>query len=291
MENIDTEIKKVWMITGTSSGFGRRTAEEALERGHYVIATCRDPKDIEDLNEKYSDRVITLPLDVTDPESIKNAVEKGVERHHRIDILMNNAGYGVGGAIEETSDEEARKQFDVNVFGLLNVTQEVLPHMRERNEGLIINLSSMLGLTSIGGMGIYGSTKFAVEGISEALADEVKNLGLKLMLVEPGAFDTGFAESMMMVDKQIEDYKPIRETLEGGIEFNGDPDRAATAIVAAATCDTPPARLILGEDAIAGVNEKLHYLHENIDEWEQVSRAMAKGDDKDVRPLVPADRS
>lgn len=288
METIQTEIKKVWFITGTSSGFGRKTAEEALERGHYVVATARDISDIEDLNEKYSDRILTLPLDVTDPDSIKSAISTAVDRHHRIDILLNNAGYGMGGAIEETSDEEARKQYDVNVFGLMNVTREALPHMRSQNDAMIINVSSMLGLVSFGGFGVYSSTKFAVEGISEALAEELRPLGIKVMIVEPGAFDTGFASSMKMAETEIDDYKEIREGLENGIEFSGDPVKAATAIVAAATSEVPPTRLLLGDDAIDGVNEKLHFLRENIDQWEPVSRATGKEDDKQIRELMPS---
>ena len=216
MENIETEIKKVWFITGTSTGFGRRTAQEALERGHYVVATSRDTDDIEGLNEKYSDRVLTLPLDVTDEKSIGKAVEAAIERHGRIDILMNNAGYGMAGAVEETSNEEIRRQYDVNVFGLLNVTRAALPHMREQNEGLIINLSSMVGLTSMPGIGIYSSTKFAVEGISEALAGELQPLGIMVMLVEPGAFDTEFAGNMAMATEKIDDYKHIHERMSEG---------------------------------------------------------------------------
>ena len=127
METTITENKKVWFITGTSSGFGRRTAEEALQRGHYVVATARDTDDIEGLKRDYSDRVMTLPLDVTKPDSISDAIDKAIERHGRIDVLMNNAGGGLGGAIEETSDEEARSLYDVNVFGLLNVTRAALP--------------------------------------------------------------------------------------------------------------------------------------------------------------------
>ncbi len=287
METEITENKKVWFITGTSSGFGRRTAEEALERGHYVVATARNTADIEKLNDTYSDRVMTLPLDVTKPDSIGEAVEKAVERHGRIDVLMNNAGYGMGGTIEETSDEEARSQYDVNVFGLLNVTRAVLPVLRKQNDGMIINVSSMVGLVSFGGMGIYSSSKFAVEGISEALMEELSPLGIRVMLVEPGAFDTSFADSMKMAEKEIDDYKELRESLSEGIEFDGDPKKAAKAIVAAATSPTPPTRLLLGDDCVDGVNEKLHLLHENIDKWEPVSRATKKSDNETVRDLIP----
>lgn len=282
-----TEDKKVWFITGTSSGFGRRTAEEALQRGHYVVATARNTDDIEELNKTYSDRVMTLPLDVTKPDTISEAFEKAIERHGRIDVLMNNAGYSVAGAIEETSDEEARRQFDVNVFGLLNVTRAALPILRKQNDGMIINISSMVGLVAFGAMGIYSSSKFAVEGISEALSQELSPLGIRVMLVEPGAFDTSFSDNLSMAENKIEDYKELRESLMDEIEFNGDPDKAAKAIVAAATSPTPPARLLLGDDAVDGVNKKLHFLHENIDKWEPVSRSTKKSDDGKIREKLP----
>ncbi len=286
METIETPIKKVWFITGTSTGFGRRTAVHALEAGHYVVATSRNMDDIDDLNETYSDRVLTLELDVTKPKSIEKAIQAAIERHRRIDIVMNNAGLGLGGAIEETTDEEARSLYDVNVFGMLNVIRAALPHFRERNEGMFINLSSLVGLSAIPGIGIYSSTKFAVEGISEALAQEVSNLGISVVMVEPGAFDTEFASNMRMVEDQIDDYKEVHQSMKEGFDFRGDPEKAAEAIVAAATSEHPPTRLLLGPDCVDAANAKVAQLRQEIDRWEQVSRATDKGLTKPMKEAV-----
>lgn len=280
--------KKVWFITGTSTGFGRRTAELALEEGDYVIATSRDIKDIDDLNEKFSDRVITLPLDVTQPVSIEEAIEKGRERFGRIDILMNNAGSGMGGTIEESLEDDIRQQYEVNVFGLLNVTRAALPVFREQREGLIINLSSMAGQKGMPGMGIYCSTKFAVEGISEALKGELAPFGIGVMMVEPGMFDTEFADSMKVSKMTIDDYKQIHDSLKEGFEMVGDPEKAARAIYEAATSSEPPLRLALGDDSISTIREKLSVVERDLDKWEPVSRATKKSDDKPIAELVPA---
>ena len=283
----DTTTENVWLITGTSTGFGRHTAEKALKRGDKVIATSRDLDDIEDLGADCPDSICKVSLDVTDPSAIEEAVKKGHKKFGRIDILMNNAGFGMGGSVEETSDSEARKIFDVNFFGLLNVTREVLPIMREQGKGLIVNLSSVVGQSAFAGIGIYSASKFAVEGVTESLKAEIEPFGIKCLLIEPGPFDTEFAGSMTMAEDLMDCYDEMREEATD-IEFNGDPEKAAEAIVAAATSSNPPMRLALGDDAIDSIRQKLEVVKDDLDKWEDVTRSTGKDDSADICEKVPA---
>lgn len=198
---------KVWLITGSSTGFGRSLTEAVLQKGDRVVATARKPEQLGDLIEQYPEAAKAVPLDVTNLQEVGNAVKAAVDAFGRIDVLVNNAGYGSMGAIEEQSDEAIKRQFDTNLFGAINMIRAVLPTMREQRSGHILNISSVGGVVSMAGGGIYSSTKFALEAVSEALAQEVAPLGIKVTIIEPGAFRTDFSgRSLATPDRTIADY-------------------------------------------------------------------------------------
>jgi NAD(P)-dependent dehydrogenase (short-subunit alcohol dehydrogenase family) len=275
-KNTKQAAKPVWFITGCSTGFGRQIAKHVLELGYRVVVTSRDPEDVQDLAELGD--VLILKLDVTDRSQAEAAVKAAEDHFGGIDVLINNAGIGYFAAVEESDEKEVRKMFDVNVFGLCRMIHIVLPGMRKRRKGFIVNLSSIAGLRSFPALGYYNATKFAVEGVSEALWQEVEPLGIKVMLVEPSGFRTDWAgRSANETKHQIADYantadKNIRHlrTLSGN--QNGDPVRAAEAIVQAVESSNPPHRLLLGNDAYDGAMAKLDELREEFTAWEEVSR-------------------
>ena len=266
----------VWFITGCSTGFGRQIAQHVLKLGYRVVVTSRDPEDVQDLAE-LGDALI-LKLDVTDRSQAEAAVKAAEDHYGGIDVLVNNAGIGYFAAVEESDEKEVRKMFDVNVFGLCRMIHVVLPGMRKRRKGYIVNLSSIAGLRSFPGLGYYNSTKFAVEGLSEALWQEVEPLGIKVMLVEPSGFRTDWAgRSANETKHQIVDYaetagKNIRQLRLVSGNQDGDPVRAAAAIVQAVESQNPPRRLLLGNDAYDGAIAKLDELREEFTAWESVSR-------------------
>jgi NAD(P)-dependent dehydrogenase (short-subunit alcohol dehydrogenase family) len=268
-----THEPRVWFITGCSTGFGRELAKAVLDHGDLVIATARDVEQVRDFEQSGPELARAVRLDVTDPDQVTEAVDTALDAFGRIDVLVNNAGYGSMGAIEEVSDEEIRRQFEVNVFGVLNVTRAVLPHMRERRRGHVVNISSVGGFVGVPGFGIYNGTKFAVEGISEALAQETEPLGIRVTIVEPGAFRTDWAGRSLESASEIEDYKETvgqtREyiTSENGNQ-QGDPRLAAEAMISAVEAADPPLRLPLGEDALGMIREKLDSVKQETDAWE-----------------------
>ncbi|NDJ21074.1 SDR family NAD(P)-dependent oxidoreductase [Nostoc sp. B(2019)] len=273
---------RVWFITGSSKGLGRALAETVLEQGETVVLTARNPQQIEDLVVSFPNRTLAVQLDVTKPEEIREAVKQAIAKFGRIDVLVNNAGYGILGAIEEVSDQGVRRQFETNFFGILEVLRTVLPHMRQQGSGHILNISSVGGFVSYPGTGIYNGAKFALEGISEALAQEVTPLGIKITIVEPGAFRTSFVtRSLVITDIQINDYeivigemrKGARDILDMKLDFKepGDPKKAALAMIQAVNSDEPPLRLVLGEDAIYAINAKLESVKAELDAWREVS--------------------
>jgi len=268
--------KPVWFITGCSTGFGHQIAKHVLELGYRVVVTSRDPEDVRDL-AKLGDALV-LKLDVTDRSQAEAAVKAVEDRYGGIDVLVNNAGIGYFAAVEESDEEEVRKMFEVNVFALSRMIHVVLPGMRKRRKGYIVNLSSIAGLRSFPGLGYYNSTKFAVEGLSEALWQEVEPLGIKVMLVEPSGFRTDWAgRSANEAEHQIADYadtagKNIRQLRAISGNQDGDPVRAAEAIVQAVESPNPPHRLLLGNDAYDGAMSKLDDLREEFVAWEAVSR-------------------
>ncbi|MFD7699133.1 oxidoreductase [Streptomyces caelestis] len=276
-------MNKVWLITGASSGFGRAIAEAALAAGDVVIGAARRPEALEDLVAAHPDQVEALRLDVADIEGAEAAVRDVVARHGRIDVLVNNAGRTHVGAFEETSDDELRELFDVHVLGPAALVRAVLPGMRERRSGAIVQMSSMGGQMSFAGFAAYSGTKFALEGMSEALADEVREFGVKVLIVEPGAFRTGLFETGragVSADSGL--YPKVGETrsaVAGGDGSQpGDPAKAAALILAALEAEDAPLRLPLGDDGVGAVLGHLDQVREDVLAWEKRTRATAFDD-------------
>ena len=278
--------EKVWFITGSNSGFGRSLTEAVLAKGDNVVATTRHPEVMEDLVKQYPDTVKAVRLDITKSDEISAAIDTALETFGQIDVLVNNAGFGTLGAVEEVSEDQFRNQFEVNCFGTLKLTQALLPHFRQRQCGHILNISSVGGFTSFPGTGIYSSTKFAIEGFSEALAKEIAPLGIKLTLVEPGAFRTEFAgDSLATPENLIDDYEETahkflqqQEQMSG--QQPGDPDKAAQAMIKAVESDNPPLRLVLGEDALQATRKKMESFQKELEAWEEVTLSTAFEDAK-----------
>ena len=265
---------KVWLITGASTGFGRLLAEYLCTLGATVIATARNVDQLTELTTKYPANAILLTLDVTRPGSIDAAVKDALAHAGHIDVLVNNAGYGVNGAIEEVSEAEYMPMFETNVFGLIRLTKALLPQFRERRSGHIVNLSSIGGLIGSPGWGFYNATKFAVEGFSEALAGEMEPLGVSVTVVEPGPFRTDFlGRSGVVADRTIGEY---RETAGKAREYlqtqsgrqPGDPQRAVEAMVAAVSAPRPPRHLLLGKIALTRWRTRLEQWTEELNGWE-----------------------
>lgn len=275
--NANGSRTKTFFITGVSTGFGRAIADAALAAGHRVVGTLRKENDRSAFQNLQSGRSFGVLLDVTDTMSIVSVVKRIETEVGPIDVLINNAGYGHEGILEESSIEDLRRQFEVNVFGAVAVTQAVLPFMRQRRSGHIINITSMGGIITLPGISYYCGSKFALEGISESLGKEVKSLGIKVTAVEPGAFRTEWAgRSMVRTPRSIADYDkefdPIRKRRAGYSGSQpGDPVKLAQAVLTLVASDNPPAHLLLGHDAVSMVREKLGQMKSEIDAWEQVS--------------------
>lgn len=253
-------------------------AREVLARGERAVVTARRLESVRPFEQKFPDQALALRLDVTEPDSVREAVTQAIRRMGRIDVLVNNAGYGVVGAVEEVTDGEARGIFETNVMGLLSVTQAVLPHMRQRRSGHILNISSMTGLFAPPGFGLYSGTKFAVEGLSEALAAEVKPLGIRVTLVEPGPFRTNFRGGLVIAATVLPDYEKtvglVRRTMsEPGGKQPGNPALAAKVMIEVVNAANPPLRLPLGQIAIAQIRNKLASVEQDVAQWEQVTVA------------------
>jgi NAD(P)-dependent dehydrogenase (short-subunit alcohol dehydrogenase family) len=270
---------KVWFITGASKGFGFEIARAALASGDRVVATVR--KNAGELAARLDggDRVLVVTLDVTSEKEVAAGVHAAIDRFKRIDVLVNNAGYGLLAATEEASSEEVRKQYDTNVFGLLNVTRAVLPQLRKQASGHIINISSLFAyLNNVPGFGLYGSTKYAVEGISEGLATELKPLGIQVTAVAPGLFSTDFASAdsyqrgAVILDAYKDTVGAIR-TYMGQFHGSqpGDPAKLAAVIVKLAASENPPLHLPVGSDAVKNLREKIAQITREVEEWESVS--------------------
>jgi NAD(P)-dependent dehydrogenase (short-subunit alcohol dehydrogenase family) len=268
---------RVWLITGCSTGFGRELAKSALQKGYPVAVTSRKIKDIEDIVNAYPDTALGIPLDVTKSEDIKAAIAKIKEKFGRIDVLVNNAGIGYFAALEESEEDEVRRMFEINFFGLANVTKAVLPIMRKQRSGHIVNLSSTGGLAAFPGIGFYNATKFAVDGYSEALFKEVKPLGIKVTVIVPGPFRTDWAgrsakDSPIIIDDYTETAMANKNRMRGySGKQPGDPVRAAAAIIKAVESSGPPLRLLLGSFALQVCRKKLDELKSDFDTWEEVS--------------------
>lgn len=270
---------KLWLITGASRGLGRSLAEAVLAHGHRVAATARDASSLTALLAQAPERARSYTLDVDDAVQANAIVKQVVADFGRIDVLVNNAGYGLAGAVEELDDTEVRQQFETNVFSALNLTRTVLPHMRAQKSGHILQISSMAGFAATPGMGIYNASKFALEGFSEALAQEVAGFGVRVTIIEPGPFRTDWAgPSLATPANRIEAYADTAHktiaTLNGySGQQPGDPARAAEAMIKVVESAKPPLRLPLGEVALGRIRGKLKSMTAELDAWEAVSLA------------------
>jgi len=266
-----------WFITGCSSGFGRELTKVVLARGYRAVVTARNTKQIEDLVAGYEDRTLALRLDVTDPAQVAESVRHAEEYFGGIDVLVNNAGIGYFAAVEESDEKDIRRMFEIDFFGLARMIHSVLPGMRKRRRGHIINMSSICGLAPFASLGYYCGAKFAVEGLSECLATEVGPLGIKVTLVEPSGFRTDWAgRSANEASIEIADYAATagvvrRQLREQSGKQPGDPVRAASAIIQAVEAPNPPLHLLLGKDALRMAREKLDALHRDFDTWQKVT--------------------
>jgi len=256
-------MEKVWLITGCSTGFGRSLALETLAKGYRVAVASRNTADVEDIVSAYPDTAMAVQLDVTIAEQVDAAVQACIQRFQQIDVLVNNAGIGYFGAIEESDEAEVRRMFDINVFGLARVTQAVLPHMRKRKSGHILNIASIGGLRSFPGVGFYNATKYAVDGLSEALYKELAPLGIHVTIIAPSGFRTDWAgRSAKDTTVKIEDYATTAGKNASDIRGYsgnqpGDPIRAAKAMILVTETANPPLRLLLGAAALKGARAKL----------------------------------
>lgn len=268
---------RIWLITGVSGGLGRALAKEAAMQGDIVYGTLRKPEQISAFNELVPGKTFGIQLDVNNHGQIKSVVEQIITQSGRIDVLVNNAGYGLFGAIEELSMEEARMQMETNFFAVLAMTQAVLPILRKQRSGHILQISSMSGLRANSGTGLYNASKFALEGMSEALALELQPLNIRLTLVEPGPFRTDWAgTSSVSAKNKIEDYElssgaRLRLLQSTSGKQPGDPAKAAKAILIAVNSEHPPLRLLLGKVALDAVRDKFRTVEEEFSKWEDVS--------------------
>lgn len=269
---------KVWFITGCSTGFGRELARHTIELGYRTVVTARNKSQIEDLTLEHEEDSLVLPLDVTNPQQIAAAVKAAEEKFGKIDVLVNNAGIGYFGSFEESDLAEVRRMFEINVWGLTEMTRAVLPGLRKRRSGMIVNFSSIGGLVAFPALSFYNATKFAVEALSESLAQEVSPLGIKVLLVEPGPFRTDWAgRSANEASETIIDYHATagarRELMRNySGKQPGDPVRAAAAIVKAVEAPEPPFRLLLGKLALDAALNKLAVLQKNFEDWDKVTK-------------------
>jgi NAD(P)-dependent dehydrogenase (short-subunit alcohol dehydrogenase family) len=273
-------MTKVFFVTGASRGLGAEIVRAALDRGHQVAATGRDAAAVSKAYPEGPENLLALTADVTDPAQLQAAADETVRRFGRIDVVVNNAGYGLVGAIEEVSDAEARALFEVNVFGVLNTLKATLPVLRQQRSGHVLNMSSVGGFATAPAVGLYGATKFALEGISEALHGELAPLGVRVTIVEPGGFRTDFLNpaSLRTEPATIADYEagagPVRQSMgDNDGRQAGDPVKAANAIIDVTEVADPPLRLQLGKDAIARIEAKLDLVRRELEQWKHVALA------------------
>jgi len=270
-------MNKVWFITGCSTGFGRELAKEVLAAGYRAAVASRNTDDVKDIVDAYPDHAVAIKLDVTQADQISAAVAQVQEAFSQIDVLVNNAGIGYFGAIEESEEDEVRRMFEINFFGLANVTKAVLPILRKQRSGHILNVASIGGLVGFPAVGFYNATKFAVDGFSESLAKEVAPLGIKVTVIAPSGFRTDWAGRSANNSKiVIDDYKETAGTNKDNIRGYsgnqpGDPVRAAKAMIKAVESENPPLRLLLGEAALKGARNKLDVLKKDFDTWENTT--------------------
>jgi NAD(P)-dependent dehydrogenase (short-subunit alcohol dehydrogenase family) len=277
-------MSKVWFITGTSKGFGRVWAEAALERGDRVAATARNVDTLSGLAERYGDAVLPLALDVTDRAAIEAAVAATTAKFGRIDVAVNNAGYGLFGMIEEINEDEARAQLETNVFGALWVSQAVLPVMRKQGSGHLLQVSSIGGVNAFAGLGLYHASKWALEGFSQSLAAEVKDFGIHVTLIEPGGYDTDWGGPSSIHATPLADYAETRERIQAWraerMVVRGNPDATPAAIFAVVDAEEPPLRLFLGSMGLPMTRAEYEG---RLAEWEQWNDVASAAQDLEVQ--------
>jgi NAD(P)-dependent dehydrogenase (short-subunit alcohol dehydrogenase family) len=277
----DSDGERVWFITGASSGLGRALSERALERGDRVVATARNVDALGEIERRHPDRATGAGLDVTDAGQAHEAIDAAIEAFGRIDVLVNNAGFGLFGPLEELADDDLRREFDTNVFGAVNVIRAALPKLRDQRAGHIVQISSLEGVApALAGECAYAGTKFAVEGICEALAKEVAHLGIDVTIVEPGPIRTDFAAGATAQAPQHADYEEsVGKALEWFADLAGkqpnDPNLVAEAIIEAVDTPEPPLRLALGEEAMQAIREKLDGQAADLETWQELGRSTA----------------
>lgn len=273
---------KNWLITGVSSGIGLALAKEVLASGDKVVGTVRSEKDKEAFQSLHAENAFGIILDVTDSDKIPGAILEAEACTGGLDVLVNNAGFGLIGAVEEVSLEEMRRVFDVNFFGAFSVTQAVLPKMRERRSGQIVNVTSVSGLAPWAGSAAYGASKYALECLGQTLAQEVAEFGIKVTNIEPGAIETDFGKrSLVTAERQVDAYigtvtELPRKVLADTSSYGGDPAKAAKAIVKALGAETPPTHLLLGEDAVYYAGEQLNTFIRDMTKWMPVTMSIKK---------------
>lgn len=278
------DTSRVWWITGASTGLGRALAEAALQHGHRVVASSRRVGSLDSWRAAAPERAMVLALDVDDPLAIPSATRRVIEHFGRVDVLVNNAGYGLLGAVEECSEAEAQAQMRTNFFGALAMTRAVLPHMRAQRFGRVLQISSVAGFHASAGFGLYNASKFALEGFSEALALETGHLGIRVVIVEPGPFRTNFAgDALRRAQTRIDDYAPSVGTMEqrmAGLNGTqpGDPRLAAEVLLAVAASDDPPLRLPLGRFAHQRLHDKTAWMQRDTAAWRERSLPTEFGD-------------
>ncbi|WAC12429.1 oxidoreductase [Dyadobacter pollutisoli] len=268
---------KIWFITGISSGLEKALAEAVMNHGDFVIGTFRDSRQVDQFNGANSEKGAAFKLDINENEQIAQVVSNVTAQFGRVDVLVNNAGYGFAGAVEEASESEIRAAFETNFFGTLSITQAFLPLFRQQQSGHIIQISSHSGIKGFAGFGIYSASKFALEGISEALAAEIAPLGIKLTLIEPGPFRTYFADtSLRQAANRFDDYEPTAGAFRNRMQQvngqqEGNPVKAAAAIIQITQTENPPLRLPLGKIAISTLTAKLQSVQQDLDNWREVA--------------------
>jgi NAD(P)-dependent dehydrogenase (short-subunit alcohol dehydrogenase family) len=271
------KVKKIWFVTGASKGLGLSLVKKLLQNGYSVVATTRNVRLLIDEVGQVSETFLPLRVDLTDNDDVKKAIEKSIVHFGKIDVVVNNAGYGQTGTLEELTDEEVRKNFDINVFGTLNVIRSIMPYLRSQKSGNIFNISSAGGFFgSFAGWGIYCSTKFAVAGFTEALAEEAKGFGVKVTVVYPGYFRTNFlAKGSIQTPKQpIQEYVAARQSEHAhlnNINDNqpNDPEKASDALIAISKEENPPVHLLLGKDAYSMLQTKIDIITKDSEQWKE----------------------
>ena len=271
-----SEQKRVWFITGISGGFGKCLAEEVIHSGDLVVGTLRKAEQVEYFNQLHAGKAIAVQMDVTKPSQVQEAVDKAIETFGRVDVVVNNAGYGLMGTVEEVSLTEARDLFKTNVFGVMNVLQAVLPHLRKQKSGHILQMSSVSGFKASAGFGLYNASKFALEGLSEALAAEMVSFNVKVTLVEPGPFRTAFAgSSLKRAEKKIDAYDPtptgewMKQFPERDGKQDGDPVKAAKLMIEVVNSANPPLRIPMGQIAYDGMKRKIENVQKDMETWKE----------------------